>query len=86
MKEWENIRKKIKIILKKIPYIYEILQNIEHIHDIYGHISFRNLSKKLLSTDFFIGNIDVIKEQYTKECPECFCKFHRRNYSKNQKL
>ena len=81
-----SFENKDNVILKKIPYIYEILPSTDHIHDIYGHISFRNLSKKLLSTNFFIDNIDIITEKYTKEIPECYSNFHSKQIIKKPKV
>ena len=81
-----SFENKDNVILKKIPYIYEILPSIDHIHDIYGHISFRNLSKKLLSTNFFIDNIDILTQKYTKEFPECYSNFHSKQIIKRPKV
>ena len=39
-----------KDILKKMPYIYEILPTIKKLHDTYNHISLKNLNKKFLQT------------------------------------
>ena len=65
-----------KVILKKIPYIFEIIPKIHEIHDQNGHISYRNLSKKFCEDEFYIDSIDLIAQEYLKQCPECYAKFY----------
>ena len=77
-----NFEDNDKVIFKKIPYTYEILPNIELIHDVKGHISFKNIAKKFLDSNFFLDNIDVITEHFSKERLECFSKFHSKKLAK----
>lgn len=50
-----------------------------------GHISSRNLAKKLKDTDFYI-DIEIITEQFTREYAECFAKYYSRKIIKNPKI
>ena len=55
-----------KVILKKIPYIYEVLQIINKIHLEYGHISYRSLAKKFMEKNYFLDGIELISEEFSK--------------------
>ena len=55
-------------------------------HTIYGHISYKNLSKKYLETEYYIDSIDLITEKFTYECPECNALFYPKQILKNPKI
>ena len=67
--DFENIE---DVELKKIQYIFEILPKIQNIHDSYGHISPKKISKILLENDFYMQGSEKVAEQFCKECPECY--------------
>lgn len=75
-----------KVILKKIPYIYEILPKIKILHEQYGHISFKNLAKKFLETEYYLNGIEIITEEYSKQCAECYSKFFSKKLIKSPKI
>ena len=75
-----------KVILKKIPYTYEIIPLLDNIHKNNGHISFRTLSKKFLEEEFYIDSIDTITKEYTNQCPECYAKFYSKKLVKKPKM
>ena len=81
--EFEDIN---KVILKKIPFTYEILPKLEELHKINGHISYRTLGKKFLEDEYFIDNIELITKEYANQCPECYAKFFSRKIIKSPKI
>ena len=81
--EFEDIN---KVIMKKIPFTYEILPKLEELHNINGHISYRTLSKKFLEDEYFIDNIELITKEYATQCPECYAKFFSRKIIKSPKI
>lgn len=72
-------------ILKKIPFVYEILPQINELHIKYGHLSSKNLAKKFLETEYYIDSIEIITEKYTYECPECNALYYSKKIIKNPK-
>ena len=44
---------------KKIPYVYEVLTLINDFHNKYVHISYKNLAKKYLETEYYIDSIEI---------------------------
>ena len=66
-----DFKDKEKVILKKIPFIYEVLPLLSEVHDKHGHISYKTLSKKFLESDYYLDGIEIITEAYSKECPQC---------------
>ena len=67
--EFEDIN---KVILKKIPFTYEILPKLEQLHKVNGHISYRTLAKKFFEEDYFMDNIELITKEYATQCPKCY--------------
>ena len=72
-------------ILKKITYVYEILPIINELHNKFGHISYKNLAKKYLETEYYIDSIEILTEKYAYKCPECNSIYYSRNIKKIQK-
>ena len=66
---------KSKVILKKIPFVFEILPTINKFHLKYDHISFKTLAKKISDSDFYFNGIEIITEEFCKQCPICFSKY-----------
>ena len=74
------------MVFKKIPYVYEILPYLNELHIQFGHINYKNLSKKFLDGEFYLDSIDIITEAYTKDCPECYAKFYSKKILNNPKV
>ena len=49
---------------------------LNEIHEKYGHISYKSLSKKFLDNEFYLDGIELIIEEYIKQCSECYVKFY----------
>ena len=81
--EFEDIN---KVILKKIPFTYEILPILDELHNANGHISYRTLAKKFLEEDYFVDNIELVTKEYSTQCPECYAKFFSRKIIKSSKI
>ena len=75
-----------QVILKKIPFTYEILPKLNELHNINGHISSRTLAKKFYEDEFYIDNIELITKEYTNQCPECYSKYYSRKLIKQPKI
>ena len=75
-----------KVILKKIPFTYEILPELDELHGNNGHISYRTLAKKFLEGEYYIDNIEIVCKEYTTKCPECYSKYFSRKLIKVPKI
>ena len=77
---------KSKVILKKIPFVFEILPTINKFHLKYDHISFKTLAKKISDSDFYFNGIEIITEEFCKQCPICFSKYFSKKLIKYPKI
>ena len=77
---------KSKVILKKIPFVFEILPIINKFHLKYDHISFKTLAKKISDSDFYFNGIEIITEEFCKQCPICFSKYFSKKLIKQPKI
>ena len=75
-----------KVQLKRIPYTFEIIPKLNHLHEIHGHITYKTLAKKFLEDEFFIDNIEIITKEYTSQCPECYKNFYSRKLITSPKI
>ena len=75
-----------KVILKKIPFIHEVLPIINRIHNENGHISYKTLARKFLEEDNYLDGIELITEEYFKECAECHAKFFSKKLIQSPKI
>ena len=72
--------------LKRIPFIFEVIPKLNHLHEIHGHITYKTLAKKFLADEFFIDNIEIITKEYTSQCPECYKNFYSRKIITSPKI
>ena len=77
---------KEKVNIKKIPYIFEVLHILNRIHKENGHISSKSLARKFMEEDNYLDGIELITEEFSKQCPECYAKFFSKKLNKSPKI
>ena len=75
-----------KVNLKKIPFIHEVLPIINRIHNEKGHISYKTLASIFLEDDNYLDGIELITEEYPKQCSECHAKFFWKKLIQSPKI
>ena len=81
-----NFLDKDKVIIKKIPYIFEVLPIINRIHNENGHISAKTLARKFMDGNNYLDGIELITEEFSKQCAECYTKFFSKKLVKSPKI
>lgn len=59
---------------------------LNEIHEKNGHILYKSLAKKFLDSEYYLDGIELITEEYTKQCSECFVKFYSKKIMKSNKI
>ena len=77
---------KTKVILKRIPFIYEIYPYIKKIHDDNNHAPLYKIIDLVPSGPYYCDSIEFCCETIINLCPECIAKFNNKPISINNSI